>query len=204
MCVLTSATFQGTLPFMAIQLHRDQTAVHLPIYDLQSFFFVFIWICILYEAPGQACREMPEVLTGWVCREGHQRIADLKTSHVVQSTMFHNRLGSAFKPYFKDLVEFADNFRSEVFGSGTLMPELPTATSAHDKVINLVSEELQRMQAQQSNFHLSQAMKGLQLQDSGKNNGNGNEPEPTIPRRTPRDTTKTQAKIRRALTTYLG
>jgi len=32
---------------------KTKNVQHIPLYDLQSFFYVFVWMCIIFRGPGQ-------------------------------------------------------------------------------------------------------------------------------------------------------
>jgi hypothetical protein len=146
--------FQGTLPFMSVDLHEDPTAKHLPIYDLQSFFFVFIWICILYTGPGMTTPRLHPELEPWTKRD-HKALQAFKGNQTSQQHTFRRQLGSAFTKYFADLVDFAEGFRKAVqyskYEPDQVRETCPDGnwsrnTAVHDIVIGLFEEEIRRQE----------------------------------------------------------
>jgi hypothetical protein len=85
---------------------ESQDFVHLPLYDLQSFFFVFIWICIGFERPLQSFKNIPDVLRSWI-ENNPSIIAATKHGQVVDPKGYLTRW---FPPYFCDLAKFAEEF----------------------------------------------------------------------------------------------
>jgi hypothetical protein len=54
----------GTREFMAIEV-VGRTARHTYRHDLESFFYVLLWICINYNSAGKPVKPRPDVLDGW-------------------------------------------------------------------------------------------------------------------------------------------
>ena len=59
--------YQGTLPFASLQVLRwaeggsnKSGITHTVADDLELFFYVFIWLCMLYDGPGGVLRPPPE------------------------------------------------------------------------------------------------------------------------------------------------
>jgi hypothetical protein len=152
-CLRILIYFQGTFPFMSIDLHDDPTTKHLPIYDLQSFFYVFIWICIIYKAPDQPCIELPPILKHWTDL-GHTNISAHKLKHTLNSNWFRGSIGEAFTAYFADLVDFADEFRAVVLFSkkdeGVILEDWSTNTERHDRAIRLFDEKLEALRKREN------------------------------------------------------
>lgn len=141
----------GTLPFMAINLLEnggDSKVSHVPLYDLQSFFFVFIWMCILYEGPQIPRAEMPEELQHWV---GHSMntIATFKRGQILSERSFMKSLAAQFTSHFQDLRDFANKFREAVLFDEQASPDdlkvdWKTNVEPHNEVIRLFDSELER------------------------------------------------------------
>ncbi|EIN14735.1 hypothetical protein PUNSTDRAFT_130367 [Punctularia strigosozonata HHB-11173 SS5] len=96
----------GTLPFMSFHLLASETPIEPEVHhDLESFFYVLIWACIVLQGPGRY-REpfdaMATALRGWLSGNREQDIADAKFAQMVLPNSFE-RLLSDFHPYFNPL-----------------------------------------------------------------------------------------------------
>ena len=163
--------------------------VHLPLYDLQAFFFVFVWICVTYAAPSFPLPKLPEAVEQWVTGKPNS-IAALKTGQVLTSSSFGRHLGPHFGAHFEDLVDFADNFREELhFDRNDLQEKAglwETNVDAHERVLELFHKELSsrraaEIKAIQDNLNARQNVPPDQQHEG--------------PRRSPRDTSQTKKKI---------
>jgi hypothetical protein len=117
--------------------------VHLPLDDLQSFFFVFIWICVLYPGPGQPHEHLPELLVHWV-QGTPKSIAVFKAGNT-GTVMFRATVVNNFTPYFQDLADFADEFRRRALLDQNIeqhRKDWINYTTPHDHVIELFDETL--------------------------------------------------------------
>ena len=66
----------GTMQFMAIEVLQS-SATHSWRHDLESFFYVLIWICVFYDGKGNVRKSRPNVLDGWF----KEYAADNKHTH---------------------------------------------------------------------------------------------------------------------------
>ncbi|KAG6095123.1 hypothetical protein E4U31_006003 [Claviceps sp. LM219 group G6] len=78
----------GTIEFMAVEVLLGQQ--HTYRHDLESFLYVFIWLCFVYGAQGKG-REPTDVIPGW-SKGSLNLIAQLKLGH----------MGSAFNLFMKE------------------------------------------------------------------------------------------------------
>ncbi|EIN14714.1 hypothetical protein PUNSTDRAFT_130341 [Punctularia strigosozonata HHB-11173 SS5] len=96
----------GTLPFMAVQLLIYNSAIeHKVHHDLQSFFYVLCWACIVLEGPGQNRRRfdpMKTKLKVWMVGDDEETIG-LNKSGQMRSDIAFEKLLEDFHPYFEEL-----------------------------------------------------------------------------------------------------
>jgi hypothetical protein len=159
---------------------NSQDFVHVPLFDLQSFFFVFVWICIGYAGPKRPLIQSPEVLRSWV-NDNHSTAAATKSGQVIMPDIF---ITPHFTLYFRDLAPFATKFCEAVLFQASVADDIKywrTNVAPHKKVIDLFNEELQRLRREEAESKLMQPQ-GFSLQ------------EPKL-RRSPRDNTSTRAKV---------
>ena len=109
----------GTMEFMAINvLRRD--GPHSYRDDLESFFYVLIWICVMYESTGdrhyipnaknKQCS--PEVLDGW----SRVDAADVKYAQMFNEDRFQDILGG-FSDGFRELESMMREIKQALFPS---------------------------------------------------------------------------------------
>jgi hypothetical protein len=87
--------------------------------DLESFFYVFTWICVLYNGPNGALVSPPEdntsIVHGW--GEAAIRTGGLAHAMNAKNTFIHapNRIiEEQFTPYFRNLKPLAKKWRKLV------------------------------------------------------------------------------------------
>ncbi|KAG6108505.1 hypothetical protein E4U13_006406 [Claviceps humidiphila] len=78
----------GTIEFMAVEVLLGQQ--HTYRHDLESFLYIFIWLCFVYGAQGKG-REPTDAIPGW-SKGSLNLIAQLKLGH----------MGSAFNLFMKE------------------------------------------------------------------------------------------------------
>ena len=98
----------GTMQFMAIEVLR-RTAPHSWRHDLESFFYVLIWICVFHDGTGNVRKSRPNVLDGWSDRYA----ADIKYSQMA-TTQFETILDS-FSEGFKSLKDMLKAWKKILF-----------------------------------------------------------------------------------------
>ncbi|KAG9242164.1 hypothetical protein BJ878DRAFT_536067 [Calycina marina] len=106
----------GTMQFMAIEVLEGKG--HTYRHDLESFFYVFIWMCIRYGYEGTS-RQKPKVmrpktniLRGWYTGM-YSEIANTKQGHMGKNR-FENVIAE-FAPKFENLKPLARQLRSALF-----------------------------------------------------------------------------------------
>jgi serine/threonine protein kinase len=134
---------QGTAPFMAIQLLMKKSKMrHASHHDLESLFFVLIYICTNLSGPG-TIRTREEL-------QLHSSIpvsAWFKTSYSLRQVgiakagafcQFEDNILKPFAPYFEDLKPCILKLFNEIY---TDTPGIPRPVS-HDKMIEIFTETL--------------------------------------------------------------
>jgi Fungal protein kinase len=71
----------GTLPFISIGVLMKH--IHTYRHDLESFFYVFVWLCIAYDGPNKRRNPLPAVLEEW-SMGSYDAIARLKQGAMVR------------------------------------------------------------------------------------------------------------------------
>jgi Fungal protein kinase len=109
--VLCLWLFQGTIPYMAIEIlaeyaKQEGTIVHQAKHDLESFVYVLIWICVLYGDPrnGNSARDVSlTCLSTWTSPKSLKEIRGLA---VFKRGDLHDRVAlEEFDDYFEDLKD---------------------------------------------------------------------------------------------------
>jgi serine/threonine protein kinase len=107
----------GTMQFMAIEVLEGKG--HTYRHDLESFFYVFVWMCIRYgyggtgrQNPKKVMRPKTNILRGWYTGM-YTEIANTKQGHVVKNR-FENVIAE-FAPEFENLKPLARELRSVLF-----------------------------------------------------------------------------------------
>jgi serine/threonine protein kinase len=107
----------GTMQFMAIEVLDGKG--HTYRHDLESFFYVFVWICIRYgyegtgrQQPNKVMRPKTNILRGWYTGI-YTEIATIKLGHMGKNN-FENVIAE-FAPKFENLKPLARELRSGLF-----------------------------------------------------------------------------------------
>lgn len=104
----------GTRAFMAIgALYGEK---HSFMHDLESFFWVFFWICIHYSGPDKGSRVVPE-FEEWNYVD-MEKLADLKKGIVSNEADFKEKIDRKFTPYYHSLRPWMNRLRKVVFPNG--------------------------------------------------------------------------------------
>ncbi len=117
---------KGTLPFMAIEvLEGESTTVHSYYHDLESLFYVLIWVCTMYSGPRGALRDKTfdykkSVLSVWngemIGMGGHFPIvAWSKRAIMMHPERFNDHILKNFAPYFEPIKEDIEKLCSVLF-----------------------------------------------------------------------------------------
>jgi hypothetical protein len=102
---------------MAREILRDGSkAENRPTHDLESLFYVLLWICSNYCGPNNAVREdakrkdMPIMM--WVDTIlSLDQISDTKAGHISSDEYFTKRILDHYAPYFEDLKACSNELR---------------------------------------------------------------------------------------------
>ncbi|KAB8227915.1 protein kinase family protein [Aspergillus alliaceus] len=103
----------GTRAFMAIGLLLGEK--HSFMHDLESFFWVILWICIHYDGPSVA-RVVPR-FEKWNYVD-MEELAELKKGAVAHEGDFISMVNDNFTEFYKPLVPWVNRLRKVVFPSG--------------------------------------------------------------------------------------
>jgi hypothetical protein len=116
---------QGTLPFISIELLQSHTkpVEHLAKHDLESFFYVLLYVCTMYEGPGRwkhnnTDRENPnhpfgtwlDTTTDW------HGIAAYRISQFINPEATQNDVFQFVNAYFAPLIPLLEEFCNIIFG----------------------------------------------------------------------------------------
>jgi hypothetical protein len=101
----------GTMQFMAIEVLEGKG--HTYRHDLESFFYVFVWVCIRYGYEGKtAMRPKSNILRGWYTGM-YTEIANAKQGHTGKNRF--EKVIAEFAPKFENLKPLARDLRSVLF-----------------------------------------------------------------------------------------
>ncbi|EPQ57055.1 hypothetical protein GLOTRDRAFT_137483 [Gloeophyllum trabeum ATCC 11539] len=129
----------GTTPFMAIDLlSASGQRVHVPRWDLESFFYVLIWVFILYDGPCKSERKIKfsdTVLFKWT-NDDFESIGMNKYAAVTSPDFWESKVLRWVAPYFADLKPCLTRIRDLLFF---------TEEKTHDKFIRILQEEFEKL-----------------------------------------------------------
>jgi hypothetical protein len=107
----------GTMQFMAIEVLEGNG--HTYRHDLESFFYVFLWMCVRYGYEGMGrqklnklMRPKTNILRGWYTGT-YTEIANTKQGHMVKNRF--EKIIAEFAPKFENLKPLARELRSILF-----------------------------------------------------------------------------------------
>ena len=135
---------QGTKPFMAAEILQNLKAVHNVKHDLESFFYVMIYIFVKFDGPNGEMSEakMPDFLDFWLTSNNLRQMGDAKKGMLKDSTlMFKMNYADHFSPYFRFLSKDMNRIR-QLLGTGKVTHDKFIAI-LRDMVKNLPEEVLQ-------------------------------------------------------------
>ena len=104
----------GTRAFMAIGVLYSEK--HSFMHDLESFFWVFFWICIHYSGPNKQPRVVPQ-FEEWNYVDT-EKLAKLKKGTVSHEEDFKNTIDENFTLYYHSLRPWMNRLRKVVFPNG--------------------------------------------------------------------------------------
>ena len=136
---------------MAIAILRNHTkVVHGPEHDLESLFYIFLWICINYAGPhGEVRKDFPSKqeipVLKWIDPEKSFRdIAEAKLGQCSYPSVFRTDILSFFHGYFEDLKECSKQLRTLFF---TDLEKRVT----HDEVLAIFQDTLKKLSEEHPN-----------------------------------------------------
>ncbi|KDR76375.1 hypothetical protein GALMADRAFT_268015 [Galerina marginata CBS 339.88] len=131
----------GTMPFISVGVLMGNK--HEPRHDLESFFYVLLWICWHYAGPHNVERQNFDIsltpANTWLVGEDFQAIGFNKIAQMsVTKDWFRTGLLSKFAPYFEDLKDCVAKLREKIFGNYA-------ADITHQEIIDILEETRQRL-----------------------------------------------------------
>lgn len=114
---------------MAIDiLERGHTCVHEPKHDLESVFYVLIWICVLYDGPNDSERQKFSIfdtdLKSWLVGDSSKDISSNKYAMLTKLHRFKSEILDLFTPYFEDLKPCISALRDALFSTTPITHEI--------------------------------------------------------------------------------
>jgi len=100
-----------------LHVHADDnfTVEHVPVDDIESLFYVFIWILVLYNRPLGQEREGFDFESSILAQWSKHAIYNLEVAKNAKIAFISSPNGKALvdniSPYFKDLLPLAENWR---------------------------------------------------------------------------------------------
>ncbi|KAI9803914.1 MAG: hypothetical protein M1825_001794 [Sarcosagium campestre] len=129
----------GTLEYMAIQILEGATTKetagtdHTYRHDLESFFYVFLSLCIRYGWPA-GMQPKTDPLIGWY--SGDLDAISVAKRGYIEAGGFKKYVLGRFSPEFQAQKELAKNLRIILFGEGELYIETPEKPARlYDRII---------------------------------------------------------------------
>ena len=124
-------------------------------HDLESLFYVFVWICSMYDAPGQL-RVMDDsslqslLLLKWNENKEAKSIGEIKKGHLSYGG---SKLAACFSPYFTTLTPFCIDFFDALFpkNSGARQDYRASVSPVtHEEVIKIFKRALEQVLEEES------------------------------------------------------
>ncbi|KAL1679464.1 hypothetical protein EV122DRAFT_277259 [Schizophyllum commune] len=135
----------GTLPFMSTSLLLQPRAPHVAAHDLESFFYVLMWICTYYAGPsctrrkGYDWRNSPvgQWFKGSIEEIGQRKWTDVYAKSLKEFRVF---LDETFHPYFDDLKDCVCELRQAI-----VCPKDKDIVT-HEDVLDILAKHIQALQ----------------------------------------------------------
>lgn len=116
---------------------------HIAADDLESFFYVFMWLCVLHDGPNGSVRTWPDdedfIIHAW--GEGAMRPGGLITARNAKSHFIYSPnsiIDKQFTPYFDKLKALAKEWKELVKEEDQRRQSGHSTPNAHRKVIELL------------------------------------------------------------------
>ena len=141
----------GTMEFMAINVLR-RSEPHSYRDDLESFFYVLIWICVMYESTGdrhyirdaEYKKRSPLVLDGW----SSAYAADIKQLQMIAELRFQDIL-DGFSDGFQELESMMKEIRQALFpsqgGKVAAESEVEEQNCLYGALLGIIQRQLNKM-----------------------------------------------------------
>ncbi|KAL1755708.1 hypothetical protein FB107DRAFT_190840, partial [Schizophyllum commune] len=135
----------GTVPFMSTSLLLQPRAPHVAAHDLESFFYVLMWICTHYAGPSCTRRRgydwrnspMGQWFKGSIEEIGQRKWTDVYAKSRKEFRVF---LDETFHPYFDDLKDCVCDLRQAV-----VCPK-DDYCMTHEDVLDILAKHIQAQQ----------------------------------------------------------
>lgn len=128
---------QGTVPFMSVSvLHATGQITQQACHDLESMFYVMIYVFTIYKGPGvkrtdtELAAIAPSIYSLWFAHDPFIQLAYSKVGHMAD---FDNVIKD-FTPYFSNLGSLMIQLRAVVFGGTSAFH----CTATHDKMLDIL------------------------------------------------------------------
>ncbi|PFH46246.1 hypothetical protein AMATHDRAFT_88440 [Amanita thiersii Skay4041] len=118
----------GTVPFMSIDILAGR-APHKPAHDLESFFYVLLFICLEFSGPGRernwdhARNKTWDIyqtpLNAWLLGEDLSQLGTAKASVVLDQILFESSVLDQISPYFRDVASCLQSLRELLYSPYT-------------------------------------------------------------------------------------
>ena len=133
---------------MAIELLVSQDAIyHRAHHDLESVFFILIYLCTNLSGPGTVrplseLQDIPSLtIASWFNPAASlQRLGADKISSMI---LFEQRILSYFSPYFEDLKPCVVKFFKAIYPDLSLL--VSPRNASHDDIIKILNDTLQQL-----------------------------------------------------------
>jgi serine/threonine protein kinase len=139
---LSISVLQGTAPFMAIELLVKKSMIrHATYHDLESLFFVLIYICTNLSGPGNIrTREELQVHSSIPLSVWYKASSSLREVGILKSGALcdiETNILKSFAPYFEDFKPYITKLFKTIYSH----PGTPKPVT-HDEVIKIFTEML--------------------------------------------------------------
>lgn len=104
----------GTKVFMSIGALYGEP--HSFMHDLESIFWVLLWVCVHWDGPDRARRKV-KGFDDWNCKPTTE-LAKLKIGMMSEGDKFQEEMKQNFSPYCKSLIPCMQELRKAVFPEG--------------------------------------------------------------------------------------
>jgi hypothetical protein len=139
---------QGTVPFMAYEiLQKGSQIAHRASHDLESLFYVLIWICVNYTGPRGAMRKDWDVmrdaaplgrwLNPW---KDFLEVADTKLGQFTYANQFESQILPLFSDYFGNLKQCCLDLRGIFYPAQGPGPDVK-----HQEMLSILQRALDRL-----------------------------------------------------------